>query len=173
MFLYQFITRSILEVRVEHVDRFTVTNLSYIFIIQLLLPATSHYCQYSENGTRLISIATVSQISSTQHTQRYATPIVTAYFTTEDLFFCLSDRSLYIHRATGNSIILSIFSYVRAQSETVWKSQKSLPEDYISYDFLLDRVSGATGSEIHREIKWPGKRRNRGNNSRCRQCYAW
>lgn len=152
----------------EHVDRFTVTNLSYIFIIQLLLPATSHYCQYSENGTRLISIATVSRISSTQ-TQR-----LSLWLTSQPkiFFFCLSDCSLYIHRATGNSIILSIFSYVRAQSETVWKSQKSLPEDYISYDFLLDRVSGATGSEIYREIKWLGKRRNRGNNSRCQQCYA-
>lgn len=64
--------RSILQVRVWHVDRFTVTNLSYISIIQLLLPATSHHCQYFENGTRLISIATASRISALQTPQRHA-----------------------------------------------------------------------------------------------------
>jgi len=93
--------------------------------------------------------------------------IVTAHFTIKDL--------LFVYPTVPCICIYQQFHYPEyffVYSRTKWNCLE-IAVGGLYRDFLLDRVSGAMGSEIHREIKWPGKRRNNGNNSCCRQCYAW
>lgn len=66
-----------------------------------------HYCQYVENGMRLISIATASRISALQTPHWHAALWL---LHNRRPFFYPTVPCICIHRATGNSIILYIFS---------------------------------------------------------------
>lgn len=133
-----------------------MTNLSYIFIIQLPLSATSHYCQYFENGTRLISIATVSlefpRYKACNGTQRYRYGLLHNrrpffFFSFIQLFLVYPSRNRQFHYP-------EYFFVSLAHKVKPFGNRRNRCRRIISRTIsCLDRVSGATGGEIHREIK--------------------
>jgi len=159
-FLYQFTTdlflRSACNKLIDLLWLIFHISPSSNYYFQLL----QHYCQYVENGTRLISIATTSRISALQTPHWHAA--LRLLHNRRNLFLFIQLFLVPPYPSCNRQFHYPAYFFVRAKSEAVRKSQKSLPEDCIVYDFL-SRIAcrGATASEIHREIKWPGKIRQK------------
>jgi len=71
--------------------------------------------------------------------------------------FFLFNSSSYLYPSCNRQFHYPVYFFVRAKKWNCLEITEIAAGELYHVWFLSDRVSGATGSEIHREIKWPEK----------------